>query len=244
MAKNMWSNNHWGERRGEEYYWQDIDGQKNYSWLKKIIIAAVIFTIVYCAHESDTTIGKMIDNEVRYSLAVQTDFDYVMEQIISHAPANLDLSVLKKVQMAVSKPADPLLYMIKPVNGRIITTFGWHVNPISKEESMYEGIDIEATLGSNIKAAADGKVKAITESAQYGKTLIIAHSQDVDTVYGHLGEIIVNQGDLISQGQIIGKVRKTGITSKPVLYFGLRDKGQAIDPVPRLKGDFPIGEGK
>lgn len=244
MAKNMWKNNRWGEPRNEEYYWQETDDQKNYNWLKKIVIAAVIFTVVYCAHISDTTLGKMLDNEVRYSLTFQTDFSYVIEQLISRAPANLDLSVLKKVQMAVSKPADPLLYMIRPVNGTIITTFGWRVHPVSKEESMYEGIDIEAAVGTNIKAAAAGKVKAVTESAQYGKTLIIAHSQDVDTVYGHMGEILVNQGDLISQGQIIGKVGKTGIANKPVLYFEVREKGQAIDPLPRLKSDFPMGEGK
>ena len=70
------------------------------------------------------------------------------------------------------------------------------------------------------------------------------HSQDVDTLYGHLGEILVKQGDIISQGQVIGKVGKTGMVSGPLLYFEVREKGKAINPETRLKGDSPTTEGK
>ena len=244
MAKNIWQNNRWGENRGDDYSWQENDGKENYDWLKKIVIAGIIFTFIYCAHISDTVVGKVMDDQIRDMLSFQTDFNYVIDQIVSRAPTSLDLSVLKKVQMAVTKPADPLLYMSKPVSGKIISPFGWRVHPVSKQESMHDGIDIEATLGTNVKAAAQGKVKIVTESAQYGKTLILEHSQDVDTMYGCLGEILVNQGELISQGQVIGKVGKTGMVSAPLLYFELREKGKAIDPVPRLKGDFPEKEGK
>lgn len=244
MAKNTWKNNRWGENHGEDYSWQENDGKHNYDWLKKIIVAGIIFTVVYCAHISETTVGKMVDDQIRYTLSFQTDFNYTIDQIVSRAPTIIDLSVLKKVQMAVTKPADPLLYMSKPVDGKIISPFGWRVHPVSKQESMHDGIDIEAPLGTNIRAAGSGKVKMVTESAQYGKTLIVEHSQEVDTVYGCLGEILVSQGELISQGQIIGKVGKTGMVSGPLLYFELREKGKAIDPMPRLKGDFPVREGK
>lgn len=244
MAKNMWQNNRWGENRGDDYSWQENDGGHHYNWLKKIIIAGIIFTVVYCTHVSDTTVGKVVDNQIRYILSFQTDFNYVIDQIVSRAPTIIDLSVLKKVQMAVTKPADPLLYMSKPVDGKIISPFGWRVHPVSKQESMHDGIDIEAPLGTNIRATAPGKVKMVTESAQYGKTLILEHSQDVDTIYGCLGEILVSQGELISQGQVIGKVGKTGMVSGPLLYFELREKGKAIDPMLRLKGDFPGREGK
>lgn len=244
MAKNTWQNNRWGENSRDDYSWQDTDGKHNYNWLKKIIIASIIFTFVYFAHISDTIVGTVVDDQIRYTLSFQTDFNYVIDQIVSRAPTIIDLSVLKKVQMAVTKPADPLLYMSKPVDGKIISPFGWRVHPASKQESMHDGIDIEAPLGTNIRAAAPGKVKMVTESAQYGKTLILEHSQDVDTVYGCLGEILVSQGELISQGQVVGKVGKTGMVSGPLLYFELREKGKAIDPMPRLKGDFPGKEGK
>lgn len=244
MAKNTWQNNRWGDNAKDDYTWQDHDGKTDYVWLKKIMIATTIFALVYWAHISDTAVGKVVDNEIRYSLSFQTDFNHLFEQILSHSPVALDSAVLKKVQMAMSKPADPLLYMTKPVNGKIVATYGWHVHPVSKQESMYDGIDIEATLGTNVRAAAAGKVKAVTESVQYGKTLILEHSQDIESVYGHVSEILVNQGEIISQGQVVAKVGKTGMVSGPLLYFEIREKGKAIDPVPRLKGEFPGGEGK
>ncbi|WP_378953148.1 M23 family metallopeptidase [Pelosinus sp. sgz500959] len=246
MAKigNNWKSNRWGEQRREEYSWQDTEFRHDYSWLKKIVVAAVIFIGVYCAHISETTLGTTIDEAIHYTLSAQVDLNEVVEQVVSHVPPSIDRSVLKKVQMVVSKPADPLLYMSKPVAGKIISPFGWRVHPISKQEMMHEGIDIEAVLGTNIRAAAAGKVKAVTETAQYGKMIILEHGQDVDTLYGHLGEIIVNQGDTISQGQVIGRVGKSGMVSGPTLYFELREKGKAIDPETRLKGDFPTVEGK
>jgi murein DD-endopeptidase MepM/ murein hydrolase activator NlpD len=109
---------------------------------------------------------------------------------------------------------------------------------------MHEGIDFEAELGANIRAAAPGKVKAVADNAQYGKTLIVEHSQDIDTVYGHMGEILVSQGDLVSQGQVVGKVGKAGPSSAPMLYFEVREQGKAVDPMTRLKADSPSGEGK
>jgi len=235
-------NYRWGER--EEYAWQDEGPQRDYGWLKKIVVATVIFVLVYCLHISETPLGKMVDEGIHYTLSNQTDFNYVVEQITSHAPATLDLSVLKKVQTAVSKPADPLLYMTKPVSGKIISPFGWRTHPVSKQEMMHEGVDIEAVLGTNVRATAAGKVKTITDSAQYGKMLILEHSQDIETLYGYLGEILVNPGDEISQGQVIGKVGKTGMVSGPMLYFEVREQGKAIDPMTRLKGDFPAAEGK
>lgn len=245
MAKlgHKWQSYRWGDR-GDEYSWQDTDFGYDYSWLKKGLVATIIFALVYCAHISETTLGRTVDEGIHYTLSTPTDFNYVMEQIVSHAPPNIDLSVLKKVQTAVSKPADPLLYMSKPVAGNILSPFGWRVHPVSKQEMMHEGIDMEAALGTNIRAAAAGKVKTVTDSAQYGKTLILEHSQDIDTVYGHMGEILVSQGDVVSQGQVIGKVGKTGLVNGPLLYFEVREQGKAMDPVPRLKGDFPTGEGK
>ena len=234
----------WGEGRGEEYPWQERNDQNDYSWLKKSAVAAIVFVTVYCFHISETEVGRKVDEGIQYTVSTPTDFTYVIDQVVNRAPTAIDLSVLKKVQMAVSKPADPLLYMSRPVSGKIISPFGWRVHPVSKQEMMHEGIDIEAPLGTNIKAAAPGTVKAVADNAQYGKTLIVEHSQDVDTLYGHLGEILVKQGDIISQGQVIGKVGKTGMVSGPLLYFEVREKGKAINPETRLKGDSPTTEGK
>jgi murein DD-endopeptidase MepM/ murein hydrolase activator NlpD len=246
MAKlwNRWKNNRWGDARENDYSWQYAEEESDYGWLKKAVVAGILFAIVYCAHISETALGKIVDDGIRYTLTTQTDFNYVVEQIINHVPPGVDLSMLKKVQTTVSKPADPLLYMHKPVSGKIVLPFGWGIHPVLKQEMMHEGIDIEAALGSSVRAAASGKVKMITDSAQLGKILIIEHSQDIETLYGHLGDVLVQQGDMISQGQIIAKVGKTGMVTGPILYFEVREKGKPVDPSTRLKGDFPVGEEK
>lgn len=235
---NKWKKDtRWGES-ARDYHWQ-YDEEPDYTWLKKLVVSALIFTVGYIAQISDTAIGKTVTGGIRYVLSVETDFSYIAERLAPYAPQGFNTMVLKRVQTTVSKPADPLLYMSKPVEGKILAPFGWWTHPVLKQEMMHEGINFEALPGTNVKAASSGKVKTITESAQFGKTLIIEHGQEIETLYGHLGEVLVNAGDMVSQGQVVAKSGKTGMTTGPILYFELREKGKPVDPLTRLKGDFP-----
>lgn len=236
MAKffTKWKNqNKWKEQR--DYHWQYDDDEPNYIWLKKIVLAAATFILVYMSSISDTSVGNMVRDGVKYMLTAETDFTYIADKLAPYAPQGLDVSVLKRVQNTVTKPADPLMYMTRPVEGKVLSSFGWRTHPILKQEMMHEGLDFEAAVGTSVKATAPGKIKTVTDSAQLGKIVIIEHSQDVETLYGHLGEIIVKQGELVSQGQIIAKSGKTGMISEPLVYFELRDKGKPIDPTIRLR---------
>lgn len=242
MAKwwNKWQN----RRESRDYYWQHYSDEPDYSWLKKLVAALLVFIFVYIAHISGTGMGRAVDDGIRYLITAETDWNYILNQIVERSPKDLDWSVFKKVQTAVSKPADPLMYMTKPTSGKVIAGFGWQTHPILKQQVMHEGLDIEAPLGTAVRASAPGKIKTVTDSAQNGKMVIIEHSQDIETAYGHLGEVLVKSGDMVSQGQIIGKVGKTGMTNTPLLYFEVRENGKPIDPVLRIKGDFPTGERK
>lgn len=240
--KNRWGDNRWGENR--EHHWQYRDDEVDYGWLKRTVLATLIFSLVYVSHVSETTVGRVIDDGVRYILTTETDFAYIANRLAQYAPQGFDTAVLKRVQTTVSKPADPLLYMSRPVDGKITAPFGWRTHPVLKQEMMHEGIDIDAPLGTSVRAAAPGKVKLANESAQFGRTLIIEHGQEIESMYGHLGEVLVKPGDMISQGQVIARVGKTGIANGPLLYFEVREKGKAIDPLTRIKGEFPQKEGK
>lgn len=241
MAK-QWNN--WKNQWDTKESWQYRDEEPDYTWLKRSVIAVVIFAVAYSAHISDSTLGRMTDGGIKYVINTQTDFNYVIDQIANYAPKNMDVSMLRRVQSVVSKPADPLQYMTKPVNGAVLSGFGWRMHPVLKQEMMHEGMEFEAPLGTGVRAAAAGTVKAVSDSAQHGKTLIIEHGQETETVYGHLGEVLVKQGDAVSQGQVVAKSGKSGITVGPMLYFELREKGKAVDPQTRLKGEFPGGGGK
>lgn len=233
MGNGRWGHGRWDNKDPWQHYREPED---DYGWLKRLIAAVLLFALVYGAAVSDTTVGRTVADAVKYTLTTDTDFAYLAEKLAVYAPQNMDVSVLKRVQGTVSKPADPLQYMVKPVEGKLVSPFGWQTHPILKQEMMHEGIDYEAQLGAPVKAALAGRVKTVTDSAQFGKVLIIEHSQDMDTMYGHLSEVLVKQGDTISQGQIVARVGKTGMVNAPTLYFELREKGAAVDPLPRIKG--------
>ena len=242
--KNRWDSrdNHWASRdyrshnRGEE--------DSAYKLLKKSLIAMIMFAMVYGLHLTDTQLSRAVDDSVRYLLTAQTDFSVLTEEIAKYAPKGFDQSVLKRVQGTVSKPADPLQYMTKPADGKLAIPYGWQTHPVLKQEMMNDGISIEAPLGTSVRAASQGLVKTVNESAKYGKTIIIEHGQDIETTYGHLGEVLVKPGESVSQGQVIARVGKSGITSGPMLYFEVREKGKPIDPLTRIKGEVPVKEGK
>jgi murein DD-endopeptidase MepM/ murein hydrolase activator NlpD len=235
-------NGHWGENR--EVYRQRNTQWREYGALIKVVIAVAVFTIAYCLHISDTTVGKLADAGVRRMVTTSTDFQYVLQKVSVYLPVHLDMSALKKVQATLSKPADPLLYMIKPVNGKIADSYGWYMDPATKKETMREGIDLAAAAGANVYAAAGGKVKIVSDTPGQGKTLILEHEHNIETVYGHLGETIVKAGEMVSQGQIIGKVAGIEQNKNSGVYFEVRENGKAIDPLSRLQGDTAPAEGK
>ncbi|MDR3562869.1 MAG: M23 family metallopeptidase [Negativicutes bacterium] len=243
MARNWnepWKNPRWDARDP----WQHREKQTRYGWLKRLAVAVVLFALVFGAHESDTMVGRSITAGVQYVLTTETDFAYLADKLANALPKNVDMSVWKRVQSTVTKPADPLQYMTKPVSGRVVTPYGWRTDPVTKQEKMSEGIGIEASTGLPVRAAAAGKVRAVTDSAQYGRTLIIEHSSEIDSVYGYLGEVLVAPEEMVSQGQIVARVGKAASTASPLLYFEVREKGKAIDPLTRIRGDASSKEGK
>lgn len=236
--KNRWN----FSARNTEKTWQSYyEEEPDYIWLKKIIAALAIFALVYGAQASNTRVGQEVTGIVRQVLATQTDFVYytarTIEYINRHWPNGADISgipVLKQMQTTISRPADPLRYMTKPVEGQIVAQYGWQGNTAVKQDVFHEGIDIAAPAGASVRAAATGKVKIVTDSVQFGTILIIDHGQNIETIYGHLTDVLVKESDEISQGQVVARVGKTG-AAVSVLYFELRENGKAIDPLSRIK---------
>jgi murein DD-endopeptidase MepM/ murein hydrolase activator NlpD len=231
--------------RNNEKNWQSYyEEEPDYSWIKKTVAALSLFALVYGAQMSNTRIGQDIAGGVRQILATQTDFAYytnrAVEYVTIHWPNVVNLPsipVLKQVQTTISRSADPLRYMKKPVAGQIITQYGWQTNPAPKPAVWHEGIVIAASVGDSVQAAADGRIKDVIDSAQLGKILRIDHGQSVETLYGHVSDVLVKEGDLVSQGQVIAHLGKIDSTAMSELYFELRENGKAVDPLSRIKGE-------
>jgi murein DD-endopeptidase MepM/ murein hydrolase activator NlpD len=114
---------------------------------------------------------------------------------------------------------------IWPVNGPVTSGFGMRWG------RMHEGIDIGAGSGTPIQAAASGRVVYSGWMDGYGNLVAIDHGSGLSTAYGHQSSIAVGNGQIVSQGQVIGYVGCTGHCFGPHLHFEVRVNGAAVDPL-------------
>jgi murein DD-endopeptidase MepM/ murein hydrolase activator NlpD len=238
---NLWHK--WRNRHDQREYWQTSSEIYSYGWLKKIVITILLFLAVYEIHIANNVLTPYIDNNVKYIVTAHIDFNNLAAQVKQYASShNIDLMVINKVKTTLTKPADPLLYMQRPTNGKVLVPYGWRNDSALTREVMQEGIVFDATQSDSISAAAPGTVKIVSENIQYGKIVIIEHGRNIETLYGNLREVLVGQGEIVSQGQIIGKAIVKDKTT-PTVYFEIRENGKAIDPLKRLRSEA-AAEGK
>lgn len=117
-------------------------------------------------------------------------------------------------------------HFIWPVEGGVISQ-GFH--------SRHKALDIAVKIGTPVRAVDNGiVVKSGYSTVGYGGRIIIDHQIDYTTHYAHLTQALVQEGDVVEKGQIIGYVGSTGNSTGPHLHFELRDFGNLIDPRPLL----------
>ena len=122
-----------------------------------------------------------------------------------------------------------------PIPGAPITSgFGPRVHPIYGDVRMHTGIDFGASMGTPIRAAADGIVVSAGPFGGYGNATVIDHGNGLATMYAHQSQIIVSAGQRVSRGQVIGYVGSTGFSTGPHLHFEVRVQGTPVDPMQYL----------
>lgn len=117
-----------------------------------------------------------------------------------------------------------------PASSRVTSSFGDRSSPTEGASSNHKGMDIGASTGTNILAAASGEVIISTYSYSAGNYIMINHGGGVYTVYMHCSQLLASVGDQVSQGQVIAKVGSTGVSTGPHLHFGIRVNGTYVNP--------------
>ena len=117
-----------------------------------------------------------------------------------------------------------------PARGAFTSGFGFRRHPIFGIWHLHTGVDIAASWGTPVLAAAAGRVIYAGWFGGYGKIVIVDHGEGMSTLYGHLSQILVSAGDTVHRGQPIGRVGSTGYSTGPHLHFEIRVNGRPMNP--------------
>jgi lipoprotein NlpD len=143
----------------------------------------------------------------------------------SAAPDRPEVAVAPPTAPVVAAPGASSLQWIWPSSGKVIDGF---------DSPRNKGVDISGIEGEPIKAAADGEVVHVGSALRgYGNLVIIRHTGDYVTAYGHNRKVLVQQGQQVKRGQQIAELGRTD-ADRPKLHFELRHQGKPLDPVKYL----------
>jgi len=123
---------------------------------------------------------------------------------------------------------------IEPVPGLITCGFGERSDPFTEEPAFHTGIDISSPRGHSVVASAGGTVVKAGWVNGYGRCVEVAHGLGLRTLYGHLDEIHVIEGQHVARGEAIGIVGTTGRSTGPHLHYEVRLDNRALNPLPYI----------
>lgn len=121
-----------------------------------------------------------------------------------------------------------------PVHGRITSYFGRR-NLGFGTSNFHRGLDVAAPSGTAIVAARSGTVSFAGWSGSYGYLVRVRHAGNEETWYAHQSTILVSVGQRLDQGEVLGRVGSTGLSTGPHLHFELRRAGASLDPLGLLR---------
>jgi murein DD-endopeptidase MepM/ murein hydrolase activator NlpD len=129
------------------------------------------------------------------------------------------------------RPAPVERGMMMPAAGPITSYFGMRYHPILHFTRFHAGVDIGASWGSPIVAAGDGQVVGAGWAGGYGRQVQIAHSGGLTSSYSHMSEIVAQPGSFVHQGQLIGYVGSSGLSTGPHVHFEVKIGGTPVNPL-------------
>lgn len=119
-------------------------------------------------------------------------------------------------------------------NGVITSNFGKRNSDNENVSEYHTGIDIGAEYGTDIKSSVTGIVTLVSNVGDYGKQVRVRNN-NVTTLYAHCSEILVKEGDIVADGQVIAKVGNSGNSTGPHLHFEIRVDDRCLDPIKLVK---------
>jgi len=127
----------------------------------------------------------------------------------------------------------------RPVKGIISSRYGIKREKVGqKKADFHKGVDFIAALGEPIKAPNQGIVILVRDFKFHGKTVVLNHGQGLGSIYIHLNNILVKEGEKVKKGETLGEVGTTGLATAPHLHWGVYVHAEPVDPEQWLEEEF------
>jgi murein DD-endopeptidase MepM/ murein hydrolase activator NlpD len=119
-----------------------------------------------------------------------------------------------------------------PLSGdpSLTSTFGYRVDPFLGRLALHPGVDLAEAYGAEIRAAAAGRVVHAGPAGGYGIMVEIDHGNGLATRYAHMSEALVEEGQEVDRGAVLGRLGSTGRSTGPHLHYEVRVDGEPVDP--------------
>jgi murein DD-endopeptidase MepM/ murein hydrolase activator NlpD len=119
-----------------------------------------------------------------------------------------------------------------PLSGdpSLTSTFGYRVDPFLGRLALHPGVDLAEAYGAEIHAAAAGRVVHAGPAGGYGIMVEIDHGNGLATRYAHMSDVLVEEGQQVDKGAVLGKLGSTGRSTGPHLHYEVRVDGEPVDP--------------
>ncbi len=166
--------------------------------------------------------------------SAQSDADYYAAEIQAQEEIIAEIKRIEAEKAAAGKQDNPYTGGVFtwpcPSSTRVTSDYGTRVSPMGGASSNHKGIDIGASGGAAIVAAADGTVTTAAYSSAAGNYVMIDHGGGLYTVYMHASALLVSPGQTVTAGQTIAQVGSTGISTGNHLHFGVSLNGSYVSP--------------
>ncbi len=210
-------------------------GEKSYldRLLLQSFISIVTIAAVLLINNINMSFTNTISEGIKTTLNWNMDFSKALGtfsdigNIIPEAKENLGAPSVA-IESFEDNPS-----FIMPVDGEITSEYGERVHPVFRTVKMHTGIDIDGEIGTPIKSSTSGKVLQVGEDAINGKYIKVK-SGKYEVIYAHCYKVNVAEGQSVKQGDILGEVGDTGVTSGPHLHFEVQVDGKSVNPMEML----------
>ena len=175
-------------------------------------------------HKLDLELKDNRIQKVKNLINTELDYSKDAESFLMAFRERLDL-------LAIYKNALEFIPLKPPMEHYYVTSkYGKRKHPVTKKWRFHHGIDLAGTWQENIRVSADGVVTFAGYHGSFGKVIRIRHNYGIKTTYGHLAKILVKKGQIISEGQVIGKMGRTGRVDGAHLHYEISVNGKSKDP--------------